>query len=173
MLFVSFVVRYPAARIIALLMFRSFAYYSSTAVFRIIATEICTWLQAQKIDPKTFLGLLQTTGSRASASRIDGFLRRNKSYGGTLSNIEKDIRQALEVASVLKLSLRFTESANQIVEKSGALGSKRITPGAAFAKFYEGQTGSNLSEAVKDQERIFPEPQEPQVYYLEDIQKEF
>ena len=37
MLFVSFVVRYPAARITVLPMFRSFAYYSSTAVFRIIS----------------------------------------------------------------------------------------------------------------------------------------
>ena len=139
----------------------------------IIATEICTWLQAQKIDPQTFLGLLQTTGSRASASRIDDFLARNKSYGGTLSNIEKDIRQALEVATKLKLSLPFTESANQIVEKSGALGSKRITPGAAFANFYESQTKIDLSQAIKDRERTFPEPQEPQVYYLEDIKEEF
>lgn len=138
----------------------------------IIATEICTWLQAQKIDPKTFLGLLQTTGSRASASRIDDFLARNKSYGGTLSNIEKDIRQALEVASDLNLSLPFTESANQIVERSGAQGSKRITPLAAFANFYESQTKIDLSQAVKDRERTFPEPQEPQVYYLEEIKRE-
>ncbi len=138
----------------------------------IIATEISTWLQAQKIDPKTFLGLLQTTGSSAPASRIEDFLARNKSYGGTLSNIEKDIRQALEVASQLNLSLPFTESANRIVERSGAQGSKRTTPGAAFANFYESQTKIDLSQAVKERERTFPEPEEPQVYFLEDIEKE-
>ncbi len=136
----------------------------------IISTEICTWLQAQKINPMTFLGLLQTTGSRASASRIEEFLRRNKSYGGTLSNIEKDIRQALKVASDLNLSLPFTETANQVVEKSGAQGSRRMTPGAAFGKFYESLTGIDLSQVVKDKERTFPEPQEPQVFYLEEIE---
>ncbi len=132
----------------------------------IISTEICTWLQAQKIDPKTFLGLLQTTGSRASATRVEDFLARNKSYGGTLSNIEKDIRQALEVASEIQLSLPFTESANRIVEKSGAEESKRITPGAAFANYYQKQTKIDLSQAVKERERTFPEPEEPQVIYL-------
>ncbi len=139
----------------------------------IIATEISTWLQAQKIDTKTFLALLQTTGSRASASRVEDFLARNKSYGGTFSNIEKDIRQALDVASELKLSLPFTESASRIVERSGSQGSKRITPGAAFANYYQRQTTIDLSEAVKDRERTFPEPQEPQVYFLEDIKNEY
>ena len=138
----------------------------------IISAEICTWLGAQKINPMTLLRLLQTTGSSASASRINQFLGRNKSYGGTLANIEKDIRQALKVASDLNISLPFTEMANQIVEKSCAQGSRRITPGAAFGKFYESQTGIDLSQATKDGERTFPEPQEPQVYYLEDMESD-
>jgi len=136
----------------------------------IISVEICTWLQAQKINPIMFLQLLQTTGSRASSLRIEEFLRRHKSYGGTLSNLEKDIRQALKVASDLNIPLPFTETANQVVEKSVAQGSRRITPGAAFGKFYENLTGIDLSHAVKDKERTFPESQEPQIYYLEEIE---
>ena len=76
------------------------------------------------------------------------------------------------VASDLNISLPFTRAANQIVEKSCAQGSRRITPGAAFGKFYESQTGIDLSRATKDGERTFPEPQEPQVYYLEDTESD-
>ncbi len=137
----------------------------------IITTEICTWLQAQGIDPMTFLRLLQTTGSRAAANRIEEFMSRHKSYGGTLSNIEKDIRQAVQVASALNIPLPFLNTANEIVEQSGTLGSNRITPGAAFGKLYETRTGVNLSRAVKERERSFPEFQEPQVYYLEDTEE--
>src|SRR5262249_34784336 len=65
----------------------------------IATAEICSWLTAQGADPKLFLKLLRTTGSHASAARLEEFMKRNNNNGGALSNSYKDIRQALEVAA--------------------------------------------------------------------------
>ena len=62
----------------------------------IITAEICSWLTAQGADPKLFLQLLQSTGSQASASRMEEFMKRNNNDGGALSNSYKDFRQALK-----------------------------------------------------------------------------
>jgi 3-hydroxyisobutyrate dehydrogenase-like beta-hydroxyacid dehydrogenase len=71
----------------------------------IATAEICSWLTAQDADPKLFLKLLRTTGSQASAARMEEFMKRNNNHGGALSNSYKDIRQALEVAAQLQIPM--------------------------------------------------------------------
>ena len=82
----------------------------------IATAEICSWLTAQGADPKLFLKLLQTTGSQASAARLEEFMKRNNNNGGALSNSYKDIRQALEVAAALQIPMPLLSMANQIQE---------------------------------------------------------
>ena len=48
----------------------------------IITAEICSWLTAQGADLKLFLKLLQTTGSQASAIRMEEFMKRKNNHGG-------------------------------------------------------------------------------------------
>lgn len=78
--------------------------------------------EAQGIDPKLFLKLLETTDSRASASRIEEFMKRNNSHGRALSNSDKDLHQALAVAANLKIPLPLTSMAHQIQEMGRAQG---------------------------------------------------
>ena len=138
-----------------------------SAANNIISAEVCAWLSAQGINPQLFLQLLQITGSQASASRIEEFFKRNRNYGGALSNSYKDLRQALEIAAALSIPLPFTATANQIQEMGRAQGFSRINSPAAIGKLYEILTGANLSAATSDTERTFPEPEEPEVVYLE------
>jgi 2-hydroxy-3-oxopropionate reductase len=151
----------PKAMKIAVIMF--------AATSSIVCAEVFTWLTAQGIDPKIFLRLLQTTGSRESAARVEGFLKREKSYGGALSNSYKDIRQALETAAALELPLPLMNTVNQLQEMARAQGLTRLNTPAAIGKLYEILTGTDLSEAILEAERVFPEPQEPEVIYLGDL----
>jgi 3-hydroxyisobutyrate dehydrogenase-like beta-hydroxyacid dehydrogenase len=148
----------PKAMKIAVIMF--------AATSSIICAEVFTWLTAQGIDPKLFLRLLQTTGSQQSAGRAEEFLKRGKSYGGALSNSYKDIRQALETAAALELPLPLMNTVNQLQEIARAQGLNRLSTPAAIGKLYEVLTGTDLSEATLESERVFPEAEEPQVIYL-------
>ncbi len=153
----------PKAMKIAVIMF--------AATNSIICAEVFTWLTAQGIDPKLFLRLLETTGSRESAARVEEFLKRAKSYGGALSNSYKDIRQALETAAALELPLPLMNTVNQLQEMARAQGLTRLNTPAAIGKLYEILTGTDLSEATLKSERVFPEPQETQVIYLGEIKE--
>ncbi len=148
----------PKAMKIAVIMF--------AATNSIICAEVFTWLSAQGIDPKLFHRLLRTTGSRQSAARVEDFLQRGKSYGGALSNSYKDIRQALETAAAIELPLPLMGAVNQLQEMARAQGLTRLNTPAAIGKLYEVLTGINLSAAVLESERVFPEPQETQVIVL-------
>ena len=153
----------PKAMKIAVIMY--------AAANSIVSAEVFSWLTAQGIDPKLFHKLLKTTGSRESAGRVEEFLKRRKSYGGALSNSYKDIRQALEVAASLNFPLPLMNEVNQLQEMARAQGLTRLNTPAAMGKLYEILTGVDLSEAVVDSERVFPEPQESEVIYLEDLNK--
>ena len=148
----------PKAMKIAVIMF--------AASSSIVCAEVFTLLTAQGIDPKLFLHLLQTTGSRQSAARVEEFLKRGKSYGGALSNSYKDIRQALETAAALELPLPLMNTVNQLQEIARAQGLSRLSTPAAIGKLYEILTATDLSEATLESERVFPEAQAPQVIYL-------
>jgi 3-hydroxyisobutyrate dehydrogenase len=148
----------PKAMKIAVIMF--------AATSSIVCAEVFTLLTAQGIDPKLFLHLLQTTGSRQSAARVEEFLKRGKSYGGALSNSYKDIRQALETAAALELPLPLMNTVNQLQEIARAQGLSRLSTPAAIGKLYEILTATDLSEATLESERVFPEAQAPQVIYL-------
>jgi hypothetical protein len=102
---------------------------------------------------------------------VEAFLRRNRSYGGALSNSYKDIHQALEVAANQHFPLPLMSLVNQIQEMGRAQGLTRTNTPAAMGKLYEILTGIDLSQAVLDGERTFPEPHEPQVVYLEELVK--
>ncbi|HWP56806.1 MAG TPA: NAD(P)-dependent oxidoreductase [Candidatus Acidoferrales bacterium] len=134
----------------------------------IVSAEVFTWLRAQGIDPLLFYRLLKITGSRESAARIEDFLKRGKSYGGALSNSYKDIRQALEIAAGRQIPLPLMATVNQIQEMGRAHGLKRTNTPAAMGRLYEILSRIDLSEAVLEAERVFPEPHEPEVIYLEE-----
>jgi 3-hydroxyisobutyrate dehydrogenase-like beta-hydroxyacid dehydrogenase len=153
----------PKAMKIAVIMF--------AVANNIITAEVLTWLTAQGIDPRLFLKLLQTTGSRANAERVTGFFGRNRSYGGALSNSYKDVHQALQMASDLSLPLPFTALANHIQEIGRANGLTRVNTGAAIASVYEALTKVSLSEAVLERERTFGEPGTPEIIELGDGKK--
>jgi len=153
----------PKAMKIAVIMF--------AAANSIVAAEVSSWLTAQGLDPKLFLELLKTTGSRESAARLEDFFKRNNTHGGALSNSYKDVRQALEVAAALDFPLPLMSAVNQMQEMGRAQGLTRLNTPAAMGKLYEILTGRDLSEAVLEAEKIFPEPQEPEVIYLEDLNK--
>jgi hypothetical protein len=126
------------------------------------------WLTAQGID-RDSSSAAQTTGSRESAARVEDFLKRGKSYGGALSNSYKDIRQALETAAALELPLPLMNTVNQLQEMARAQGLTRLNTPAAIGKLYEILTGTDLSDATVESERVFPEPQEPEVIYLGEL----
>jgi 3-hydroxyisobutyrate dehydrogenase-like beta-hydroxyacid dehydrogenase len=149
----------PKAMKIAVIMF--------AAANSIISAEVFSWLTAQGIDPKLFHELLKTTGSRESAGRVEDFLKRMNSDGGALSNSYKDIRQALEIAGLLNLPLPFMNTVNQLQEMGRAQGFSRLNTPAAMGKLYELLTGLDLSGAVLESEKVFPQPGEPEVIYLE------
>jgi len=148
----------PKALKIAVIMF--------AAANAVAAAEVSSWLTAQGIDPKLFHALLQTTGSRESAGRMEDFLKRNNSHGGALSNSYKDIRQALEVAAGYGMPLPLMNTVNQMQEIGRAMGLTRVNTPAAMGKLYEVLTGQNLSAAASDAEKRFPEPRPPEVIYL-------
>lgn len=114
----------------------------------IITAEICSWLTAQGADPKIFLRLLQTTGSAASASRLEEFMKRNNNHGGALSNSYKDFRQALELAAKLEIPMPLASMANQIQEMARAVGLQRLNSPAAMGKLYEIMTGMDLKQVI-------------------------
>ncbi|MBM4298433.1 MAG: NAD(P)-dependent oxidoreductase, partial [Deltaproteobacteria bacterium] len=97
----------------------------------IITAEICSWLTAQGADPKLFLQLLQTTGSEASARRMEEFMKRNNNDGGALSNSYKDFRQALNIAAKLEIPMPLASMANQLQEMGRAAGLQRFNSPAA------------------------------------------
>jgi 3-hydroxyisobutyrate dehydrogenase-like beta-hydroxyacid dehydrogenase len=148
----------PKAMKIAVIMF--------AAANSIVSAEVSSWLIAQGLDPKLFLELLKTTGSRESAARLEDFFKRNNTHGGALSNSYKDIRQALEVAAALDMPLPLMNAVNQMQEMGRAQGLTRLNTPAAMGKLYEILTGRDLSEAVLEVEKVFPEPHEPEVIYL-------
>jgi 3-hydroxyisobutyrate dehydrogenase-like beta-hydroxyacid dehydrogenase len=133
----------------------------------IATAEICSWLTAQGADPKLFLKLLQTTGSQASAARLEEFMKRNNNNGGALSNSYKDLRQALEVAAALQIPMPLLSMANQIQEMGRASGLTRLNSPAAMGKLYELITGADLSVATMNADKKMPDSREPRVIYLE------
>jgi 2-hydroxy-3-oxopropionate reductase len=151
----------PKAMKIAVIMF--------AAANSIVAAEVSSWLMAQGLDPKLFLQLLKTTGSRESAARLEDFFKRNNIHGGALSNSYKDIRQALEVAASLDFPLPLMSAVNQMQEMGRAQGLTRLNTPAAMGKLYEILTGQDLNVAVLEAEKVFPEPHEPEVIYLETL----
>lgn len=134
----------------------------------IVTAEICSWLTAQGADPKLFLKLLQTTGSQASAARLEEFMKRNNNNGGALSNSYKDLRQALRVAAELEIPMPLLSMANQIQEMGRARGFTRLNSPAAMGKLYELLTGIDLVGATLETGRKFRGPREPTVVYLGD-----
>jgi 3-hydroxyisobutyrate dehydrogenase-like beta-hydroxyacid dehydrogenase len=134
----------------------------------IASAEICSWLTAQGADPKLFLKLLRTTGSQASAARMEEFMKRNNNHGGALSNSYKDIRQALEVAAQLQIPMPLLSMTNQIQDMGRANGLTRLNSPAAMGKLYELITGTDLSAATMNVDKKLPESREPRVVYLED-----
>jgi 3-hydroxyisobutyrate dehydrogenase-like beta-hydroxyacid dehydrogenase len=134
----------------------------------IATAEICSWLTAQGADPKLFLKLLQTTGSQASAARLEEFMKRDNNNGGALSNSYKDTRQALEVAAALQIPMPLLSMANQIQEMGRASGLTRLNSPAAMGKLYELITGADLSVATMNADKKMPDSREPRVIYLED-----
>jgi 3-hydroxyisobutyrate dehydrogenase-like beta-hydroxyacid dehydrogenase len=148
----------PKALKIAVIMF--------AAANAVAAAEVSAWLAAQGIDPKLFHALLQTTGSRESAGRMEDFLKRNNNHGGALSNSYKDIRQALETAAELGMPLPLMNAVNQMQEIGRAVGLARVNTPAAMGRLYETLTGQDLSAAVTTADKRFPEPKQPEVIYL-------
>jgi 2-hydroxy-3-oxopropionate reductase len=135
----------------------------------IMLSEICTWLEAQKIDPRLFLKVQQINGSDGATARIEQFFKRARSYGGALSNSYKDLHQALALAPQLGLPLPFTSFAHQIQEMARTKGFRRLNSPAAIGKFYETMTGVSLERAaMENTERTFPEPHAPEVIYLQE-----
>ena len=134
----------------------------------IITAEICSWLTAQGADPKLFLQLLQTTGSQASASRMEEFMTRNNDAGGALSNSYKDFRQALNLAAQLEIPMPLASMANQIQEMGRATGLKRLNSPAAMGKLYELITGTDLSAATLPAKKKISESREPRIIYLDE-----
>ncbi len=132
----------------------------------IITAEICSWLTAQGADPKLFLELLQTTGSAASAARMEEFMKRKNNHGGALSNSYKDFRQALEVAGRLEIPMPLASMANQIQEMARASGFARLNSPAAMGELYELLTGTDLSAVVTDGDKKLRGAREPRVIYL-------
>ena len=132
----------------------------------IITAEICSWLSAQGADPKLFLKLLQTTGSEASAARMEEFMTRKNNHGGALSNSYKDFRQALQVAARLEIPMPLASMANQIQEMARAQGFARLNSPAAMGELYELLTGADLTKAVTDAEKRFRGEREARVIYL-------
>jgi 3-hydroxyisobutyrate dehydrogenase-like beta-hydroxyacid dehydrogenase len=134
----------------------------------IATAEICSWLTAQGADPKVFLKLLRTTGSQASAARLEEFMQRNNNHGGALSNSYKDIRQALEVAARLQMPMPLFSMANQLQEMARARGLARLNSPAAMGKLYELITSTDLSAATMNVDKKLPESCESRVVYLGD-----
>jgi 3-hydroxyisobutyrate dehydrogenase-like beta-hydroxyacid dehydrogenase len=134
----------------------------------IATAEICSWLTAQGADPKLFLNLLRTTGSQASAARLEEFMARNNSHGGALSNSYKDLRQALQVAAALRIPMPLLSMANQIQEMARAGGWARFNSPAAIGKLYELLTATNLNEATMNIDKKLPGSRESRVVYLGD-----
>jgi 4-hydroxybutyrate dehydrogenase/sulfolactaldehyde 3-reductase len=132
----------------------------------IITAEICSWLTAQGADPKLFLKLLQTTGSQASAIRMEEFMKRKNNHGGALSNSYKDFRQALSIATKLEIPMPLASMANQIQEMGRASGFARLNSPAAMGELYELLTGADLSGATMDAEKKLRQEREPRVIYL-------
>ena len=133
----------------------------------IITAEICSWLTRQGADPKLFLKLLQTTGSQASATRLEEFMKRINNDGGALSNSYKDCRQALDIAAKLEIPMPLVSTANQIQEMGRAAGLKRLNSPAAMGKLYELITGTDLSAATTSSDRTVREKGEPRVVWLD------
>jgi 3-hydroxyisobutyrate dehydrogenase-like beta-hydroxyacid dehydrogenase len=134
----------------------------------IITAEICSWLTVQGADPKLFLKLLRTTGSQASAARLEEFMKRNNNNGGALSNSYKDLRQALEVAAAQQIPMPLLSMANQIQEMGRASGLSRLNSPAAMGKLYELITDTDLSAATMNADRQLPESRESTVVFLGD-----
>ena len=132
----------------------------------IITAEICSWLTAQGADPKMFLQLLRTTGSEASSSRLEDFMKRDNNNGGALSNSYKDFRQALDMAAKLEIPMPLASMANQIQEMGRATGLQRLNSPAAIGKLYEMITGTDLSCATLSAEKSIPQSRQPRVVYL-------
>lgn len=151
----------PKALKIAVIMF--------STVNSILNAEVCTWLLAQGIDPELFLKLLRTTGSQASAARLEEFMQRNNTNGGALSNSYKDIRQALKVATQLNLPLPLIGLASQIQEMGRAHGLARKNSPQAIGSLYELLSGRDLSQAVLNTPKILTEAREPEIVYLETL----
>jgi 2-hydroxy-3-oxopropionate reductase len=133
----------------------------------IISAEICSWLTAQGADPKLFMKLLQTTGSQASATRMEEFMKRNNNHGGALSNSYKDFRQALEIAGKLEIPMPLASMANQIQEMGRACGFSRYNSPAAMGKLYELLTGTDLAGASLAEEKKVAPAKEPRVIFLD------
>jgi len=134
----------------------------------IMSAEICSWLTTQGADPKLFLKLLQTTGSQASASRMEEFMKRNNNNdGGALSNSYKDFRQALNIAAKLEIPMPLASMANQIQEMARAVGLNRVNSPAAMGKLYELISGADLSDATVPAKKKILESREPRIIFLD------
>jgi 3-hydroxyisobutyrate dehydrogenase-like beta-hydroxyacid dehydrogenase len=117
------------------------------AIEEAATAEILAWLLGQKIDPRMFREVIGTTGSH-SVQRVEEFFRRNENTGGTLSNIRKDLRQALSVARDEEVPLFMTSLADQLAEMAVKKTGDRVRPSAAFAALYETLAHVDMSQSV-------------------------
>ena len=123
MLFVSFVGRYPAARITALLMFRSFAYYSSTAVFRmnqnLNAISVAILLVFLYLLPSNLMAGTPTDQIRATVDKVDAILKDPQ-----LKSEEKNEERRKRLKQAIYRRFDFTEMARQSLGREW----RRLTP---------------------------------------------
>jgi 3-hydroxyisobutyrate dehydrogenase-like beta-hydroxyacid dehydrogenase len=112
-----------------------------------VTAEITAWLLGQEIDPRMFRQVIRATGSNAT-ERVEEFFRRNERTGGTLSNIRKDLRQALAVARARETPLLLTALVDQLAETAAKRTGDRIRPSAAFAALYEALAHVDMSQSV-------------------------
>jgi 2-hydroxy-3-oxopropionate reductase len=117
------------------------------AVESMVTAEITAWLLGQEIDPRMFRQVIRATGSNAT-ERVEEFFRRNERTGGTLSNIRKDLRQALAVARARETPLLLTALVDQLAETAAKRTGDRIRPSAAFAALYEALAHVDMSQSV-------------------------
>ncbi|MBM4261401.1 MAG: NAD(P)-dependent oxidoreductase [Deltaproteobacteria bacterium] len=140
------------------------------AIEEAATAEILGWLLGQKIDPRMFREVIGTTGSN-SAQRVEEFFRRNERTGGTLSNIRKDLRQALSVAREQEVPLFMTSLADQLAEMAVKHTGDRVRPSAAFAALYETLAHVDMSQSVAEHGNKAIESSPNKVIYVGSFQE--
>lgn len=140
------------------------------AIEEAATAEILAWLLGQKIDPRMFREVIGTTGSN-SRQRVEEFFRRNEKTGGTLSNIRKDLRQALSVAREEEVPLFMTSLADQLAEMAVKHTGDRVRPSAAFASLYETLAHVDMGQSVFAPKDEAADPSPSKVIYVGNFQE--